>query len=466
MIGPTVLVAIVAIVLAARARPVRALGILIASMYLYPEYLRIPIGLAQMSVPRVLAAFLLCRFLASRQQFRWRFIDTVVSAGWVWSVAAAVLARAQFPTITEAIGRVFDTVLVYFVARLAVTDRDELGELLAPLAISACAMGLVGVIEATTSHSPYQVFTPYEVTVGLFNKAPEYRFGFLRAQGSLAHSIYFGMAMFLLLGVLIAIRGYCRSRVMWTTACAAATCALISSLSSGPQEALLLLLITNAFYFCRRLIKPALACIVVLGCLVETASNRHFWYLTEYLNPFGGDYWYRSRLIEVATAQWREYWLVGVGSNWPNHWGALIDGRLHVDIVNHYIIMAVLAGLPGLVLFIAGEVLAVRDLTRAWPQVDERGQKLVFGLGATLVALIVSSFSIGLYSVPLLMTYALLGMIVGYRSSTRGRKRRKWAVRYRATVESRDDQLSDQDAPNPAAFSRRSTGHTQCAGVQ
>ena len=412
MIPLTIAITLLGIAIVARMHPIRALGVLIASMYLYPEYLRVPLGLAQMSAPRFIALFLLARLLASpaRQQFRWRLIDTLVLLEWGWAVIAGILAGAEFRQVTEQIGRVFDTVLVYYVARLAVSASQDYGKLLVPLGITAVVMGAVGVIESITYLSPYQPFTAYE-TFAWFDKTQEYRFGLLRAQGSLAHSIYFGMAMFLLLGVLFAIRGYCRPTWVWAVACAAALMGALSSMSSGPQQALVLLLIANLFFLRPRWIPPALAGLALLAGFLEIASNRHFWYLTEYINFFGGDYWYRGKLIEVAASQWRDYWLAGVGSQMPNHWGLLIDGRRHVDIVNQYIILAVSCGLPGLALFVGIEALALRESVSAWRAGDSRVRQLSFGLGATLVALAVAMLSVGLYSVPLLMTYTLLAFM-------------------------------------------------------
>ena len=423
MIGLTALVTIVAIALAARAHPVRAMGILIATMYLYPEYLRIPIGLAEMSAPRFVALFLLARFLCSpvRHAFRWRRIDTVVCVAWVWSVVAAIVAGSEYHQVTEVIGRVFDTVLIYFVTRLSFAGSNDYGKLLLPLALTACVMGVIGVAEAVTSHSPYQWMQAY-ATWTWVEKAPEYRYGLLRAQASMGHSIYFGMAMFLLLGVLLAVRSYCRSKLLWGTACVAALAGALSSMSSGPQQALVLLAITSSFYFYPAALKPAIIVITLGGAFLEIGSSRHFWYLMEYVNFFGGDYWYRARLIEVAARQWREYWLVGVGSNLPMHWGMMIDGRQHVDIVNHYIIVAISAGFLGLGLFVATEVLGLRDLVRAWPKADLPRRKLIFGLGATLVALMLSIFSVGLYSVPLLMSYTLFGMVVCKPAAKRKRR--------------------------------------------
>lgn len=443
VIGLTALVAIIAIALAARVHPVRALGILIATMYLYPEYLRIPIGLAEMSAPRFVALFLLARFLSSpvRRAFRWRRIDTVVCVAWGWSVVAAIVAGAEYHQVTEVIGRVFDTVLIYFVARLSFAGSDDYGKLLLPLAVTACVMGVIGVAEALTSHSPYQWMQAYASWTWV-EKAPEYRYGLLRAQASMGHSIYFGMAMFLLLGVLLAIRGYCQSKLLWGIACLAALLGALSSMSSGPQQALVLLAITSAFYFYPAALKPAIVMMILGGIFLEIGSNRHFWYLMEYVNFFGGDYWYRARLIEVAAQQWREYWLIGVGSNLPMHWGMMIDGRQHVDIVNHYIIVAISSGFLGLGLFVAAEVLGLRDLVRAWPKADLPRRKLIFGLGATLVALMLSIFSVGLYSVPLLMSYTLFALVV---CDPAAKRKRRVIVYYPPDFDGQDASALDRD---------------------
>src|ERR1043166_1938838 len=77
----TIAVAVVASIAALVLRPGRATGVIVMSMLLWPEYLRVPMGLAQMSAPRIAAFFLAARMVAGDPLPRWRWADVV---GLVW----------------------------------------------------------------------------------------------------------------------------------------------------------------------------------------------------------------------------------------------------------------------------------------------------------------------------------------------------------------------------------------------
>lgn len=429
MIALTAILSAIAILTALLVHPTRGLGLVIAGMMIYPEYMRVPMGLAQMSLPRFVALALLIRGLcgARRRLFRWHWIDALILIQWAWNVSAAALAGADQTRMVESIGNVLDTALMYFTARLCLLEVNEYRKLLAPLAICAIVVGILGAVETLAFWSPYEslrIYTPLQ----MYSKPSEYRMGMLRALGSTSVAIYFGMSMFLILAILYALREFFRNKLFWFIACLAAMIGAISSLSSGPQSALAVFFFASLFYRRTNLIKPLLSCIAVLLLAMEVLSSRHIWHLMEYANIFGGDYWYRGRLIEVAVQQWRDYWIIGVGSSYPQHWGMMIDGRKFVDLVNHYIIVALNAGLPGLFLFVGILVLALRLCVRNWhATADPRTRRLVFHQGAAIVALMFSIASIGLFGPPLLLTYILLGMIARF-GGTHSPDRILWPV--------------------------------------
>src|SRR5882724_11084815 len=107
MIPLTIAVGIIAVVVAMRVSPPTALGVLICSMMLYPDYLRVPIGPMKMSVPRLVAIALLLRLtlMGAGQPFRWRRIDILICFEWFWSVTANLLAGANQVRVNEVIGR-------------------------------------------------------------------------------------------------------------------------------------------------------------------------------------------------------------------------------------------------------------------------------------------------------------------------------------------------------------------------
>ncbi len=417
MIGETVAIAVVVIGLVLSLSPGRAVGVIIASMLLWPEYLRMPLGVVQMSIPRAAALALVLRLgltgAAQGKPLRWNVIDVVVIVAWAWDVVANLMMQADQTQMIQMTGRVLDTVLMYFAARLALRSPGEWRAAVGPVVLTAIVMGTLGTIESVTSWSAYAK----HYAVGgnpWFDKGAEYRYGFLRARGSAAHSIYFGVAMAMLVGLLWSMRGIAKSKGLVWVGIGAAFLGTLSSLSSGPQIAVVTLMLCGAFYYARWAIKPAVAGLVFACVVVELGSNRHFFQLADYLALSSETAWYRGRLMEVAFERVGDYAIAGVGGRTPHAtWGMLIDTRQHVDVVNHFIIVALYGGLASLFMFLTIQISAIRGCARvsAWtkqPQI----RALAFGLACSLLMLMVASLSIGLFGPPLLMTYLLMGSMV------------------------------------------------------
>lgn len=420
MMAMTIIVALLGAACVLTLRPGRALGVLVMSMFLWPEYMRIPMGLAQMSAPRLIAIVFLVRLLMGRRPgFRFGRAEWIVLVWWVWDVLAHVLAGSEASETVYAVGRGMDTVLMFFVARLALTDIQAWRGLFWPLGVTALVMGVVGGVEAVGGEYLYQRL--YDLSGGAwFDKGQEYRYGLLRARASTGHAIYFGVAMTVIMGWLIALRRFAPSMTMWLTAVCAAVAGTLSSLSSGPMLALTVFVGLRAFFHMRSLIRPALMMLIAMCLVLEFASNRHFYNLIDYISISQETAWYRTRLLEVAASRIGEYWAVGVGSDWPHHWGEMIDGRLHVDVVNNYVIMAISGGLLGLGLYLALQILCVSRVVRAFREGGAGQRELWFSMGALLLSLMAASMSVGLYGPPLLLSYLVMGGMASSTAASRG----------------------------------------------
>lgn len=415
MIAQTIAAAVLFILLGQTRRSQGgALGVLCMSMLFWPEYLRVEMGLAEMSVPRLLALALLVKFFVrdGLDRIRPNRIDAFVLAIWLWTVLASVLAGSEMAQTTQMIGRGFDTVLMYFVARFALHSAEDVRAMGWGLVLTALTMCVVGVVEAITYSSPYSSMIGY-MTWSFVEKGDEFRLGLMRAQASTATHIYFGMTMMVILGMLWAVRGFMGRSLPFRLSIPAAFLACLSSLSSGPWLGVATLAAMNWFERRTWLIRPAVYGVLFACVAMEAISNRHFYNLIDYLALDPHTAWYRTRLIEVAASQWRDFWIFGVGSDWPHDWAELIDGRDHVDVVNHFLIVALFGGLPAVILYVATHVMAIRRSAQAWRlDADEARRKALFGLSVVLLALDFSSLSVGLFGPVLLMSHVLLGAMV------------------------------------------------------
>lgn len=423
MIAATSIVAVLFILLAiSRKSAGAALGILIMSMMIWPEYIRVPMGLTQMSVPRMVALVLLIRFFMRGMHRKIKFgtVDRLVIFIWVWTVMANILAGAEFSQISQMIGRGQDTVLVYFVARIAFNSPDDVKGLSAAIGVTAFVMCLAGVYEAVTWTSPYHYFYSYLGKVARVEHADQQiRLGLLRAQTSTMVSIYFGMAMVLLTGMLWSIRGYLEKPGFLKLILMMSVIATLSSMSSGPWIGIFMVFGATFYYLKPNLIKPSVYMIFFCALLLELLSNRHFYNLIDYFALDKQTAWYRTRLLEVAVTQWRDFWLVGVGSKFPYHWAAMIDGREFLDVVNNFLIVALYGGVPALIMYVATHWIAIKQTSIAWKKnrQDTPRRKLLFGLAAALLAIDFASMSVGLFGPALLLSYVLLGMMISVTSS-------------------------------------------------
>lgn len=411
MIGLTLGVAAFFGLLALILRPSTALGIVVMSMMVWPEFLRIPVGPAAMSAPRLVALALILRllFMGRHKMVGLFWVDKLIIVMWIWNPVAAIIMGAETSHIYEMIGRGFDTVFMYFVARFTFTSASDVKGFFLPLSLTILFMAYAGAQEALTSNSLYQAFASYTTEV----HTGEYRYGLLRARASTSISIYFGMAMMLLLGFSWSVRGYVNSGFTARFILFVAFIGTLSSMSSGPWLGCIILIIFNLYAGRPSLIKPSLRLVLIAAILLEVASNRHFYNLIDYVALNEATAWYRTRLMEVAFSNLDEFWLAGVGSDWPHHWGAQLDTRVTIDVVNHFLIVGLYGGLPAMYMYIATHVGAVRRGIRAWHDTnDPSRRKLIFGLAAAVLALDLSSMSVGLYGPPLLLSNILLGMLV------------------------------------------------------
>jgi len=391
-----------------------AVGVIVFAMIVWPEYLRILIGPVAFSIPRLAALFLMLRLTAKgkHRKIKKNDIDILVVAIWLWIILATVIEGSQISYTTQMIGRGLDTALMYFIARMSFQDESDLKEFYTWLAITAIVMCILGVVESTASYSPYMGLTQFREWHWI-DKANSYRLGLLRAKASTSVHIYFGMFMMMVAGMLWSIRKYVDNKFRYKIVLLSAFIAALTSMSSGPWLASAFIIIFAQLEKRTKYIKPILITMVIFAVFLEISSNRHFYNLIDYLALNSGTAWYRTRLLEIAVNNINEYWLFGVGSNMPHHWAQQLDGRLHIDIVNHFLMIGLYGGLPAMFMYIAIHVKTFKNAILARRKyADEKLRSLLFGMLATILALDISSMSVSLFGPPLLLSYILIGITV------------------------------------------------------
>jgi len=393
-----------------------AVGVIVFAMMIWPEYMRIYIGPVAFSIPRFIALFLLIRLLSKTEyrKFKRNSIDILIVVSWLWIILSTIIEGSETSYITQMIGRGLDTVLMYFIARLSFRNIDDLKGFYKWLVLTAVIMFVVGAVESTTSYSPYNVLMQYREWHWI-DKINEYRLGFLRAKASTSVHIYFGMVMMVITGLIWSIRKYIINKFIFKISLVSSFMAALTSMSSGPWLACAFLIVFAMFEKRIKYIKPVLISLVVFAVFLEIASNRHFYNLIDYVALNSGTAWYRTRLLEVAVNNLNEFWLFGVGSNMPHHWGQQLDGRSHIDIVNHYLMLALYGGLPAAFMYIYIHVRIFKNAIFTWRfNADSKQRSLLFGLLSTILALDMSSLSVSLFGPVLPLSHILMAITVAY----------------------------------------------------
>lgn len=414
----TVVYSLICVALAVSVNRGAAVGILILSALLWPEYIRFPILGIQWSAPRLVALALLLKYRKRdrKQEDRFHVIDKLIVAEFVWNIVANSIAGAGEEIIKPLIGRGLDTIAVYFAVRYAIRDKADLKGMIMPLLICGVVLGGAGIYEAVTYDSPYRSLLKYNNWMWI-QRGFEYRIGLLRAQASTSHPIYFGMSMFIVSGLLLSLRdvakqapGMHRRSSLWTMGLLCSILGAAASLSSGPIISIALLLVFNATYYKVSIIKPFVGMVFFLMVCMEILSHRHFYNLIDYLALDSETAYYRSRLLEVAVNQLHEYWLFGFGGVPPHHWGMMVDSRTIIDIVNNYVLVATTGGLAALFIFVAIQVLCFKRALLFW-KTEEYLKVFGFGTACLLLAFMLGTFSVGVFGPVLIFSYFLYGLL-------------------------------------------------------
>jgi hypothetical protein len=415
MLG-TLLVAAVAIGIVLWVRPGAGLAVLIAVTLLWPEYVRVPMGIAQMSAPRFVAIALVLRHASRWGKLRQHPVDWLVLAGYLLSVLSVIAEGASTRLITSTIGRFLDTVLIYAAARLCLATYEDVKAMRWPLVITSFGIALMSCAEAVSKEWIFKEFYfsagNADVTIGEGRGGVgQTRWGMLRAQLATLHPIYFGVAMTVVMGFTLALRRSLPSWA-WLATVLAAAAGVFFSLSSGPWTAALILLLLLPFARLTWLIKPSLGLFALLCAALEVLSNRHFYYLICYIGLSGETAWYRVRLLEVAAHYLPEYWLFGYGDKSWEYWGLAIDGRYFIDCVNNYIFIAAMYGVATMGCYLLAKIIVLWSIAKGWKKLDRERRWVVFSLAASVMAIALAECSVSIFGPALILNAVLLGATV------------------------------------------------------
>jgi hypothetical protein len=341
------------------------------SQLCYPDYLRIIVFGCTVSTGRLIATALLIRCLLDeqlRRGFRWIKLDTlIIIADIIYVLTLSCASGNKSDALKYQSGVILDTTFAYFSARLIITNTDRLISLVKSAAIVLIIMAALGIFETVTTTGPYVGLLQHRFHAGLspgdyklanqevmVGHGHEERLGFFRAQGPHSHPIIFGASFALLLPLVWKLFYHTRWKCFRIPVCGAIVVGGASSVSSTPFTGLFAGLAGLAFERWERWGKQFFVLFILSCVFLEFYTGRaHFYYVfLGRLSILGGTGYFRGQLIDAAMKHLPEYWLAGYGLKDPG-WGPEISGVDYTDVCIHYVHLAVMYGVFGLLAYLA-----------------------------------------------------------------------------------------------------------------
>lgn len=424
MQGVTLTFALIASLLVITLRPQYALAVFIAALLWYPSFLAVSVGTIDILIGRFVVIVLLLRCLcndAIRRKFVWCRLDTLVAFSMVVSVVTHFITQTQsmMLVIESRGGYLLDTWCAYLAARLIITDRAKLITLIKCMSVILVPLAVLGVVESITGWQPFLALRRFTPWVSLARGMPEGRFGFTRAVGPFSHAILFGGVFAMFLPLIYYLRHEKKDWHFFAYVLSGvAILGAVSSWSSGPLVATMMVIFCLAIERHKAWVKP-LCIFAVLSCvLIGVASNRPFYHvIAARANLLGGAGYHRAKLIDLAIEHFDEWWMMGYGDKDPG-WGPELGGMSWTDVTNEYILAGIRSGILGVIALCAILAQAFRDIASTLKKMPQPAIKsLCWAFGSLLFSVAVTWMTVSFFGQLATLFYCCLGMIGSICSS-------------------------------------------------
>lgn len=405
----TLAVAAAACILVFCLPPAWWLAVYVATLAWYPSYLTVKVGTLDFSAARIVILAIYLGLLVRSQsikRFRFNYLDALAITYFAGQLLAGAITSDLGTLLENRSGAAFDMLLPYFAVRAIITDKQRCLSFLKASVYIVAPMAIFGLYESVTGHNPVGFLQKYMV----WGKVADFptRHGFYRAWFTTSHPIMFGL-FFAILGPIWAGLLYQAktNRLLCYAGIALAAIGVFSSMSSGPAAAASVAIAFIAFYRYRKYWKLLVAAIILICATLEVISNRHFYYYPTRFMLSKSSAWYRGRLMDVALFEggMSGHWLTGYGLTTDEslkasaEWGAKIDRRKRVDMVNEYLLIVFRYGLMALIPFLAMLYAAIKKLKEAWKiSLSDADKWLIWCLSASIVGLLLAFFTTSLHA--------------------------------------------------------------------
>lgn len=347
-----------------------------------------------------------------RIQGRLNAIDKMMIAWGAWIFLASFFHKfAPGSGPVFALGGIYNMWLSYFLLRIWCRNEREMKFLVGAIAILLVPIAITMWIEKTALHNPFAIF-------GGVLEIPMIREGKVRASGPFAHPILAGTVGATCLPLIASI--WRSNRILASLGFGACLAMVFASASSGPMMSLIFGVFALCMWGFRRVARFAVPALFVVYILLSVVMSRPPYYLISYIDLTGGSTgWHRAALMESFLRHFHEWW--AFGTEQTRHWMPNATGPSpeHTDITNYYIGIAIGAGLPALLVFLAIVWRAftwVDIAARTGTGVTSRSGFIAWCLGSALFAHATTAISVAYFDQSVLFLWATISLISSFHS--------------------------------------------------
>lgn len=319
-----------------------------------------------------------------------------------WAIVRAVCTCLEFlqaQAVVNQCGFLLDVIGGYILLRFLIRDKEDIVRVIATFAFIVCVF-------AITMTGERLFFRNLFGYIG-GDMTPSVREGAIRAQGTFEGPIRcgaFGAALLCLFAWLWRVR---KSRFTAIAGLVGATVMVVTSASSTPLLTYMAFIVGVSMWPLRKHMRKIRWGIVVFLILLQLVMKAPIWFAINHVDLIAGNSGYhRAMLIDQCVRHFNDWWLIGAQTT--GGWAFEM-----YDQANQFVSEAENGGLGTFILFV---LLITRCLSRVG-----KARKLVAGnrneewliwlLGASVFAYIVSFFGINFASQEQFAWFALIAMI-------------------------------------------------------
>jgi len=320
-----------------------------------------------------------------------------------WALSNAIafsILWGGMGAVTNRLGFLWNTLGAYFLARALVRNKEDVIRCIRVLAALVIVIAPAMAMEHATQHNLFSILGAPELS--------DIRSGSIRAKGPFGHAIIAGTIGAMLMPLFAGVwRQGKEGRLLLGLGVASSAVMAITSASSTPLMTLGVGAIGLLLWPARqhlRVFRWGLALSVLSLHLVMKAP---VWMLIARTGgAMGGSGYHRAMLIDNFIRHFGEWWLFGTRTN-------ALWGFDMWDVDNAFVGAGVGGGLITFIAFIALLRYAFRQVGRARRLTSEtrRDERLVWAIGASLLANTVGFFGIVYFDQSVLIWYSLLAMV-------------------------------------------------------